>query len=331
MAVILVVRQGSERALCRQCSAVVDPFCPSQPVCAYAMLPLIESLATLWISRRATPDAAAVAAAAEQTPAVVITGGGAGIGLAIAREFTSRTSAIVLIGRQEGRLHNAARSLAHASGVRVLPLALDIGQPDAGDVLLRWLDLEGLTCEVLVNNAGLGISGPFHACDVTELDAVIAANIAGLARLTRAVLPGMLARSRGGILSIASLGGVIPGPGQAAYYASKAFVISLSEAIASETSGRGVRVAVVLPGPVSTRFHARMGAEGAGYRRFFLSSTPERIARSAVRGFRLGRRVIAPGPIPTVLAYGLRILPHAVTVPIVGWLLAVRRGNKPPG
>jgi short-subunit dehydrogenase len=286
------------------------------------MMSFFETIATWWISRRASRGSKAVAAAAGRTPAVIITGGGSGIGLAIARQFAPRASAIVLIGRHEKRLQVAARGLAKAhNGLRILTFALDVGRPNAGEILLQWLENEELLCDVLVNSA---------ACDSNELEALIATNVAGLSRLTRAVLPGMLARGSGGVLSIASLGGVIPGPWQAAYYASKAYVISLSEAISAETAGRGVRVAVVLPGPVLTRFHARMGSEAALYRRLIVASTPDRIARIAVRSFRLGRRVIAPGPIPTILAYALRILPHTLTVPIIGWLLAVRRARGRP-
>jgi hypothetical protein len=288
------------------------------------MISWIEPLATRWISRRAAPNPEAVAKASAQTPAIVITGGSAGIGLALARAFAPRAQALVLVGRHEERLGNAARSIAEAHGVRTLPLVLDVGQPDAAEVLSHWLAGEELFCDVLVNNAGVGMAGPFEAGAPDGLDTLIATNVAGLTRLTRALLPGMLARGRGGILGIASLGGVIPGPWQAAYYASKAFVISLSEAIAAETAGRGVRICVVLPGPVDTRFHARMGAEGARYRQVMLASTPDRVARSAVRGFRLGRRVVAPGVVATVAAYTLRVLPHALTVPVVRWLLAGR-------
>jgi hypothetical protein len=141
----------------------------------------------------------------------------------------------------------------------------------------------------------------------------------------------MLARGRGGILSISSLGALIPGPHQAAYYASKSFVLSLSEAIRAEVAGRGVRVSVVLPGPVETRFHARMDAEGALYRYFLAAANPDRVAALAVRGYRLGRGVIAPGLVPTLAIAVLRILPHAITVPVVRWLLDTGRPILPPG
>lgn len=294
------------------------------------MMKSLESLATRWLSRRAEPKQSALAAVQDCTPAVVITGGSSGIGLALAHEFAKRAEAIVLIARTQSRLDQAAAALtARHPGIRTEVLRLDIGDPNAIDVIAAWLAEKRFYCDVLVNNAGVGQSGPFSASAPAGLDTLIATNVAAVARLTRAMLPGMLARGRGGILSIASLGALIPGPHQAAYYASKAFVVSLSEAIRSEIAGRGVRVAVVLPGPVETRFHARMDAEGALYRHFLKAASPERIAALAIRSFRVGRGVIAPGVVPTLAIAVLRILPHAITVPVVRWLLDTGRPVLP--
>ena len=131
----------------------------------------------------------------------------------------------------------------------------------------------------------------------------------------------MLARGRGGVLNVASLGGVIPGPYQAAYYASKAYVLSLSEALASETSGSGVRVTVIAPGPIATAFHANMGAEAARYRTLLPELSPEHVAASAYRAFTLGQRVVVPGIMYRLFFIALRMLPHASTVRLTGWLL----------
>jgi len=283
---------------------------------------ILENVATRWLSRRADPKPTAVAAVSDVTPAVVITGGSSGIGLALAYEFAKRAEAIVLIARNQSRLDRAVAGLsADHPSIRVDSLLLDIGRPEAIDVIVATLAEKRLYCDVLVNNAGIGQSGPFSASDPDELDTLLTTNIAAVARLTRAMLPDMLARGRGGILSIASLGALIPGPHQAAYYASKAFVLSLSEAIRAEVAGRGVRVAVILPGPVETRFHARMDAEGALYRHFLAAASPERVAALAMRGYRLGRGVIAPGIIPTLSIAVLRLMPHTITVPVVRWLL----------
>jgi short-subunit dehydrogenase len=134
----------------------------------------------------------------------------------------------------------------------------------------------------------------------------------------------MMSRGRGGILNIASLGGYAPGPHQAAYYASKAYVLSLTEALAAEASGLGVRICVVAPGPVETGFHADMGAEHALYRQLLPSMTPEQVAASAYRGFRFGRRVVIPGVFNRLLFTSLKVLPHPISVPLVGLLLKNR-------
>jgi short-subunit dehydrogenase len=286
----------------------------------------LESLATRWISRWAQPRAEAIEATRDLAPAVVVTGGSSGIGLALAHEFARHSQAIVLIARTAGRLETAALEiLQRYPKVRVEQLSLDISRPEAIDVLSSWLSEQRLYCDVLVNNAAIGHSGPFSAAPPARLETLIATNVAAVARLTRAVLPAMLARGRGGILTISSLGALIPGPHQAAYYASKAFALSLTEAIASEAAGRGVRIAVVLPGPVETRFHARMDAEGSLYRHMLAAATPERVAALTVRSYRLGRRVIAPGLVPTMAVPFLRILPHAISVPIVNLLLHTGR------
>ena len=294
------------------------------------MMNLLEKLATRWLSRRAETQPSALAAMEGLTPAVVITGGSSGIGLALAHEFAKRAEAIVLIARNKSRLDSAAATLtAQHPGVRIETCLFDIGHSDAVDMLTTSLAEKRLYCDVLVNNAGVGQSGPFSASAPGGLDTLIATNITAVARLTRAMLPDMLKRGRGGILSVASLGALIPGPHQAAYYASKAFVVSFSEAIRAETAGRGVRVAVILPGPVETRFHARMDAEGALYRYFLKAASPERVAGLAMRGYRLGRGVIAPGMVPTLSVAVLRILPHAITVPVIRWLLNTGRPILP--
>ena len=140
----------------------------------------------------------------------------------------------------------------------------------------------------------------------------------------RHFLPGMRARRSGGIINIASLGGYVPGPYQAVYYASKAYVISLSEAVAAEAAGDGVRVLVVSPGPVATQFHARMGAERSLYRRLVPAATPASVARWALLAYALHLRSVAPGVVNTVLVPALRILPHRIVVPVVSWLLRPR-------
>ena len=282
---------------------------------------IVRAAVDTWISRNARPRPEALAAVAGLAPATVVTGASRGIGLAIARRFAEAGSNVALIARKRGPLEEAAAAIARDFKVQALPVVLDLTEHDLHRAIDSTLAVHGLYMDCLVNNAGIGLSGYFHEHDPGDLDKLVALNIAALSRLMRQALEPMRARGRGGILNVASLGGYAPGPYQAAYYASKAYVISLTQAVAYETRGEGVRIAVVAPGPVETSFHRAMGAEGALYRLIVPSSTPEGVARSAYRGFTLGRRVIVPGILATVSAYLLRIFPHPIGVPLVGTLL----------
>ena len=179
-------------------------------------------------------------------------------------------------------------------------------------------------CDILVNSAGMGLSGPFISHSEVDLQRLVDLNMRALTTLMRHVLPGMCARGQGGVLNIASIGAYTPGPNQAAYYASKAYVLSLSEAVAAETAGEGVRVSALAPGPVNTRFHARMGAEKAFYRALVLPASADSVARAGYLGFSMGLRVIIPGVLNPLLSLAMRIVPHRIVIPIVAWLLKPR-------
>ena len=290
---------------------------------------VIEHLARIadaWIGRKASPEPAALAAVEGRNPAVVVTGGSAGIGLAIGRRFAAAGRDVVLVARGPVALEEAASAIRSAHPVRAEILALDITLPDAPAVLEARLATAGLYLDVLVNNAGIGMAGAFAEGDAARLDQMLELNVAAASRLMRHVLPAMLARGRGGVLNVASLGAYTPGPYQAAYYASKAYLLSLTEAVGYEIAGRGVRCSVVVPGPVETGFHAAMGAARSPYRRAMPSASPDAVARAAYRGYRLGRRVVAPGLLATLLMPIVRALPHPVLLPIIGTLLKPWRG-----
>ncbi len=256
-------------------------------------------------------------------PIVVITGGSDGIGRALAARFVAASNDVLLVARDAARLSEAVAAMA-TPGRLVSTLALDVTSADATQRLDAHLaSLDGY-CDVLVNAAGVGLAGAFAEHDPAALDRLVDLNTRALTTLTRHYLPDMLARKRGGILNIASLGGYAPGPWQAAYYASKAYVISLTEALAHECAGGGVRIAVVCPGPVRTDFHKRMHGETGLYLRLMPVATPEAIARSAYRRFRLGQRVIIPGIVATAMMPAMRVLPHRLLSPLVALLLKPR-------
>ena len=260
----------------------------------------------------------------QTTPAVVVTGASEGIGLAMARRFARGGSpTVVLVARRLPELQSAAADIGKEFGVETVALAIDINDMDAGPHIERELAARKLHADVFINNAGFGLSGDFLSQSPAELDALVSCNIAALTRLSRHFLPGMLARHRGGLINVASLAGFTPGPYQAAYYASKAYVISLTRAIAYETGGSGVRACVVTPGPVETAFHARAKAETAFYR-LMPAPTPEKIADATYRGFRWHRRVIAPGIMGLALSIVMRIVPSFLVIPATAWLLYPR-------
>lgn len=287
-------------------------------------------IASLWINRRNRDTEVRQHARAlvnHLTPAAVITGGSRGIGLAFARVFIGEGHTVLLVARNSDALANAAKALQPTGTGRVFTLVCDVTSGDAIANIETALTQSGCYLDILINNAAMGASGPFAEASLEDLETLMALNIAALTRLTRHATTGMIARGRGGILNIASLGGVVPGPYQAAYYASKAYVMSLTEALAAELSGRGVRISVVAPGPVETRFHAAMGADRALYRTLLPGLTPDHVARRSFYWFMLGQRVIVPGLLYQFFYVTLRVMPHPLSVLLTGWLLK----NPPRG
>jgi uncharacterized protein len=276
-----------------------------------------------WRRRWWRPDEAALAAYAGLRPMVVVTGGSDGIGYALARRFAGAGSDVMLIARRAGPLEQAAAAIRAEFQVEAIAVPLDVSAPDAAATIDRDLARHRAYADVLVNSAGIGLAGPFLDQAPEDVMQLVDLNVRALTALTRHYLDGMRKRGRGGILNVASLGGYTPGPYQAAYYASKAYVISLTEAIAAETAGEGVRVCVLAPGPVKTAWHDRAGAGNALYR-YLLPSSAASVARAGYLGYVLGLRVVVPGLLSPFLALALRIMPHTFTVPAVRWLLKPR-------
>lgn len=262
----------------------------------------------------------------ELRPFTVVTGGSDGIGLAIAQRLAAKGHHLLLVARTEQPLRAAADALRNQGDgqVQVLTLALDVTAPDAPQRIEAALADAGAYADLLVNNAGMGLSGTFADQPAADLEALLALNITALTRLTRHFAPAMRARRRGGFLNVASLAGYVPGPYQAAYYASKAYAVSLSESLAAELRPDGVRVTVLAPGPVATRFHAKMNAEHSLYRRLLPAPSPAYVAWWAVTGYTLGLRLVVPGVLSLISFVALRFMPHRLVIPVVGTLLKPR-------
>ena len=206
----------------------------------------------------------------------------------------------------------------------MLAEALDVGDGDALPKLEALLAAHRLYLDVLVNNAGIAAGGDFSEQDPKVIEELVHTNIAALTRLTRHALPPMRARCRGGIMNMASLGSFTPGPWQATYFASKAYVLSLTAAIATECAGEGVRICAIAYGPVDTRIHRKMKGTQSYYRLLLPSASADRMARLSWRAYRLGRRVVVPGFVNGLLAWAARAMPYEFLLPFVGWLMRPR-------
>ena len=285
----------------------------------------MRSLVLAWRRRWWRPDQAELAAFDGLRPVVVVTGGSEGIGFELARRFASAGSDVMLVARRLEPLEQAAAQIRAETKGDVSVLSLDVTATDAVAKIEAALASHGAYADVLVNNAGMGLSGPFHSHTAADVLRLVDLNVRALTHLTHHFLTGMRVRGRGGILNLASIGGYAPGPNQAAYYASKAYVLSLSEAIAAETAGEGVRVCALAPGPVNTRWHEKAGAENAFYRSFVPPASARSVAWAGYLGFVLGLRVTIPGLVNPFMAVAMRIMPHRIVIPIIGVLLRPRK------
>ena len=250
--------------------------------------------------------------AQEKRPVTLITGASAGIGAALAHEFAANGHEVVVVARREQALNALADEIAATGAKRPIALRMDISRVDAARDLREALDKHSVEPDIVVNNAGFGLLGTADKLDRTQQLAMIDLNVRALTDLSLAFLDS-LKRRRGGILNVASVAAFLPGPGIAVYYATKAYVLSFSEALHHELKDHGVRVTVLCPGPVPTEFQARAGMSDIG--NLFppiLTRTAGRVAREGYRGLKEGRRVIIPGSANKVVTWLARIVPHKI-------------------
>jgi short-subunit dehydrogenase len=229
----------------------------------------------------------------EKRPVVVITGASAGIGAALAHEFAAKGHQLVLVARREQALATLANAIAAKSHPRPTVLRMDVARVDAARDIGEALAKQGLEPEIVVNNAGFGLLGDADKLDRAQQLAMIDLNVRALTDLSLAFIDS-LERRKGGILNVASVAGFFAGPGMAVYHATKAYVISFSEALHYELAPRGVRVTVLCPGPVPTEFQARAGITSEMLPLLFTRSAA-RVARAGYRGLAEGRRLVIPG------------------------------------
>lgn len=244
-------------------------------------------------------------------PLALVTGASSGIGAALALELAINGYDLALAARSAGALETVAED-CRALGAAAHVFPADLCAPDGPAKLMAALSAQGLQIELLVNNAGFGDLAPFRDAPPGKLLVMVDLNIRALTALCHAALPGLIARGRGGILNVASTAGFQPGPGMAVYYASKAYVLSLSEALHHELKPHGLTVTALCPGPVQTGFQAAAGMEGAGLMKLPLVSAAE-AARVGVKGFLRRKRIAVPGWPYKLLAVTRGISPRWLT------------------
>ncbi len=248
-------------------------------------------------------------------PVTVITGASAGIGAALARVFARNGHELALVARREDRLRALADEIAATGSPRPLVIAADVQRSDAIRVIGAALAALGAEPQFMVNNAGFGLIGAAAALDRDEQLAMIDVNMRALTGLSLAFVDS-LARHGGGILNVGSMAGFLPGPGMAVYYATKAYVLSFSEALHSELKSRGVRVSVLCPGPVPTEFAARAGIS-KNLAPGILTQSAQRVAEAGYRGLMQGQRTIVPGLANRLTALLIRAFPRRLLLAVV--------------
>jgi hypothetical protein len=249
-----------------------------------------------------------------QRETALITGASSGIGLNLAQLMAPGFD-LIITARNQAELERIARELQATHGNHVHVIPADLTLPEAPQQIFAEIDRRGLPVDILINNAGFGSYGTFAESDSkTSLD-MVEVNIAALTALTRLALPGMIKRKRGRIMNVASTAGFQPGPLMAVYYATKAYVIMFSEAIANELKGSGVSVTCLCPGATATKFAGRANMEGS--RLFKMGAMrSEDVARAGYKGMMSGKGMVIPGLLNKTVAMSVRFSPRKMVTAI---------------
>jgi uncharacterized protein len=247
----------------------------------------------------------------------LVTGASGGIGEAIARELAKAGHNLVLVARTLSKLEALGQELAKSHNISYSAIALDLSDPKAAENLVKTLNERKINVDVLVNNAGFSHFGLFHEISLADNLQLLQVNIVTLTELTHRLLPGMLARRYGRIMNVASTAAFMPGPLMSSYYASKAYVLSLSEALNSEYTGTGVTVTALCPGPTESGFQARAKMEDSKLVKGKTMMTSAAVAVEGVEAMLRGQAVVIPGLMNQVQASFPRFMPRGLVPNIV--------------
>ncbi|HKS73688.1 MAG TPA: SDR family oxidoreductase [Terriglobales bacterium] len=252
---------------------------------------------------------------------ILITGASGGIGYELAKLFAKDHHELVLVARSGDKLAKFAEELQRQFGISVKAVPLDLAAPSAAQVLFEQLQRDGIAIDVLVNNAAYGVLGEFAEIPLEESLGQIQLNITALTELTRLFLGPMKERKSGKILNVASTAGFQAGPRMAVYYASKAYVISFSEALAAELEGSGVVVSCLCPGPTETGFQKRAAMEKTTLARKPGTMDAKTVALDGYRGLKAGKTLVISGMLNWLVAESVRFAPRKIVTGISKKLL----------
>ncbi len=233
-----------------------------------------------------------------------------GLGAEFARLLAADGHDLVLVARSDDKLASIKREIEGLHGVSVRLIVKDLGNPRAPQEIFDELRTAGVDIDVLVNNAGFGGYGLFHESDLANDLDMIQVNVIALTHLTHLFVRPMVTRGRGRILNVASTAAFQPGPLQPLYYATKAYVLSFSEAIANELAGTGVAVTTLCPGPTPTGFQARANVGNVRGLRMMMRVSPEEVARAGYEGMKKGKSLVIPGFLNRLVVFLLRLFPR---------------------
>lgn len=253
-------------------------------------------------------------------PIALITGASSGIGEAFANLLAREGYRLMLVARSQQELDGVARDLANVVGEKPVCIDMDLSRPGAANDLRAKLDGLDLHPDILVNNAGFGLMGEAVTLDISEQVEMINLNITALTELSIFYGREMMQRGSGGIINVSSVAGALPGPNMAVYYASKAYILRFTEALATELTGSGVQVTVVVPGVTRTGFHQRAGMEQSWLMKCSIPMSADAVARIGYNGFRRGSRVVTTGLFNKFAMLCSLLVPNKILLPVSAWL-----------
>lgn len=253
---------------------------------------------------------------AEKGETVLITGATTGIGYEMSKLFAMNGYNLVIIARNQSQLQQLQQQWENEFGVTIHAIEKDLSQPSSVTEIMDYLDKNKIEIDILINNAGFGLYGPFIETSIEQELQMIQVNIVALTHLTKCLVPNMIRKKKGKILNVASIAAFQSGPLMAVYYATKAYVLSFSEALTNELADHGILVSVLCPGPTNTEFEKRANLKQSKLSRRNLMY-PEEVAKIAFRQFMKGKTFIVPGATNWILVRSSRLLPRKMVTGIV--------------